>query len=106
MITRDIDLIKHDIYKDLYFFNIARHENINIIKKVNNIYMVRFSDMFYKLNATNIEEVTYILNHIDNTLDIIPLVDNEGVRLGLFYRSDKNGFLFIRQSNTIKKVGE
>ena len=80
--------------------------DIDLIKKVNNIFMVRFGDMFYKLNATNKEEVAYILNHIDNTLDIIPLIDNEGVKLGLFYRSDKDGFLFIRQSNTSKKVGE
>ena len=68
--------------------------------------MVRFGDMFYKLNATNTEEVEYILNNIDNRLNIIPLVDNEGNRLGLFYHSDKEGFLYIRQSNIDKKVGE
>lgn len=106
MINREINIIKHDIYKDLYFFNIARHEDIKMIKKINNVYMIRFGDMCYKLNATNIKEVEYFLNNIDNRLNIIPLIDNEGNRLGLFYLSDKDGFIFIRQSNTSKEVGE
>ena len=105
MITKNIDLMKHDIYRDLYFFNIARHENINTIKKINNIYMVRFGDMFYKLNATNIEDVVYFLNHINNALDIIPLLDNDGVKLGLFYRNENEKFIFVRQLYVNKKVG-
>ena len=105
MITKNIDLMKHDIYRDLYFFNIARHENINTIKKINNIYMVRFGDMFYKLNATNIEDVVYFLNHINNAIDIIPLIDNDGVKLGLFYRNENEKFIFVRQLYVNKKVG-
>ena len=47
-----------------------------------------------------------MLNHINNALDIIPLIDNDGVKLGMFCRGNDNKYRFVRQISSNKKVGK
>ena len=106
MFIRIIKDLRIDVYRDIDFMNNnSNHADIIEIKKIDNEYIAIFGQFCYELSCNDINEVVYFLNHINNTLDIIPLTDKEGVKLGLFYRKD-NKFIFVRQLNTIKKVGE
>ena len=104
MIIRIIKDLRVDIYRDIdYMNNNSRHEDIIEIKKIDNEYIAIFGQFCYTLSCNDINEVVYFLNHINNALDIIPLTDDEGVKLGLFYKKDKY-YIFARQLS--KKVGE
>ena len=106
MVIREVKKLVVDVYRDIEFMNNSSiHADINSIVKVNNEYIALFGQFCYALSCNDINEVIYFLNHINNTLDIIPLKDDEGVKLGLFYKKGSN-FIFVRQLNTSKKVGE
>ena len=104
MIVRIIKDLKVDVYRDIEFMNSnTRHPDIIEIKKIDNEFIAIFGKFYYSLCCKNIKELEYFLNHINNALDIIPLTDEEGVKLGLFYKKDNN-YIFVRQLN--KKAGE
>ena len=104
MIIRIIKDFRVDVYRDIEFMNSNKnHADIFEIKKINNEFIAIFGCFCYTLSCRDINEVVYFLNHINNALDIIPLKDEEGVKLGLFYKKDNN-YIFCRQLN--KKVGE
>ena len=103
MFIRIIKDLRIDVYRDIEFMNSnSRHEDIFEIKKINNEFIAIFGGFCYTLSCRDINEVVYFLNHINNALEIIPLTDDEGVKLGLFYKKDNN-YIFCRQLN--KKVG-
>ena len=107
MVIREVKKLVVDVYRDIEFMNNnSRHADINSIVKVNNDYIARFGSVSYTLASRNIEEILYMLNHINNTLDIIPLIDSDGVKLGLFYRGNNDKYSFVRQIYLNKKVGE
>ena len=107
MVVREVKKLVVDVYRDIEFMNNnSRHADINSIVKVNNDYIARFGYVSYTLASRNIDEILYMLNHINNALDIIPLIDSDGVELGLFYRNNNEKFIFVRQLNISKKVGE
>ena len=104
MIMRIIKDLRVDVYRDIEFMNSnSRHKDIIEIKKIGDEFIAIFGVICYALSCKNIKELEYFLNHINNALDIIPLTDDEGVKLGLFYKKD-NKYSFVRQLN--KKVGE
>ena len=106
MVIRKLKKLVVDIYRDIDFMNNnSNHADITVIKKIDNEYIAIFGKLCYALSCNDINEVLYFLNHINNTLDIIPLIDVECVKLGVFYKKD-NKFIFVRQLNTSKKVGE
>lgn len=105
MIIRIIKDIRVDVYRDIEFMNSnTNHADIFEIRKIGDEFIALFGQFCYALNCKDINEIIYFLNHI-NALDIIPLRDNEGVKLGLFYKKDDK-YIFVRQLNTTKKVGE
>ena len=107
MKVREVKKLEVDVCRDSEFMNnISRHVDINSIVKVNNDYIARFGSVNYTLAARNIKEVLYILNYIYNALDIVPLIDSDGVKLGLFYRGNNDKYRFVRQIYLNKKVGE
>ena len=107
MMIREVKKLVVDVYRDIEFMNSnSRHADINSIVKVNNDYIARFGSVTYSLAARDINEVLYMLNHINNALDIIPLIDSDGVKLGLFYRNNNDKFIYVRQLYVNKKVGE
>lgn len=107
MLVREVKKLVVDVYRDIEFMNNnSRHADINSIVKVNNDYIARFGSVSYTLASRNIDEILYMLNHINNALDIIPLIDEEGVKLGLFYRNNNEKFIYVRQLYVNKKVGE
>ena len=107
MVVREVKKLVVDVYRDIEFMNNnSRHADINSIVKVNNDYIARFGSVNYTLASRNIDEILYMLNHINNALDIIPLIDSEGVKLGLFYRNNNGKFIYVRQLYVNKKVGE
>lgn len=107
MVVREVKKLVVDVYRDIEFMNNnSRHADINSIVKVNNDYIARFGSVSYTLASRNINEILYMLNHINNTLDIIPLIDSDGVKLGLFYRNNNEKFIYVRQLYVNKKVGE
>ena len=107
MFIREVKKLVVDVYRDIEFMNNnSRHADINSIVKVNNDYIARFGSVSYTLSSRNINEILYMLNHINNALDIIPLIDNDGVKLGLFYRNNNEKFIYVRQLYINKKVGE
>ena len=107
MMVREVKKLVVDVYRDIEFMNNnSRHADINSIVKVNNDYIARFGSVSYTLASRNIDEILYMLNHINNALDIIPLIDEEGVKLGLFYRNNNEKFIYVRQLYVNKKVGE
>ena len=107
MIVREVKKLVVDVYRDIEFMNNnSRHADINSIIKVNNDYIARFGSVSYTLGSRSIDEILYMLNHINNALDIIPLIDNDGVKLGLFYRNNNEKFIYVRQLYVNKKVGE
>lgn len=104
MMVREVKKLVVDVYRDIEFMNNnSRHKDIIEIRKIYNEFIAIFGNFCYALSCKNIKELEYFLNHINNALDIIPLTDNEGVKLGLFYKKDNN-YIFVRQLN--KKVGE
>ena len=103
MIIRIIKDLRVDVYRDIEFVNSnTRHGDIIEIKKIENEFNAIFGQFYYVLSCKNVKELEYFLNHINNALDIIPLTDDEGVKLGLFYKKDYK-YIFVRQLN--KKVG-
>lgn len=107
MMVREVKKLVVDVYRDIEFMNNnSRHADINSIVKVNNDYIARFGSVSYTLASRNIDEILYMLNHINNALDIILLIDEEGVKLGLFYRNNNEKFIYVRQLYVNKKVGE
>ena len=107
MVVREVKKLVVDVYRDIEFMNNnSRHADINSIVKVNNDYIARFGSVSYTLASRNIDEILYMLNHINNALDIIQLIDSEGVKLGLFYRNNNDKFIYVRQLYLNKKVGE
>lgn len=107
MKVREVKKLVVDVYRDIEFMNNnSRHADINSIVKVNNDYIARFGSVSYTLASRNINEILYMLNHINNALDIIPLIDNDGVKLGLFYRNNNEKFIYVRQLYVNKKVGD
>ena len=107
MMVREVKKLVVDVYRDIEFMNNnSRHADINSIVKVNNDYIARFGSVSYTLASRNIDEILYMLNHINNALDIILLIDEEGVKLGLFYRNNNEKFIYVRQLYINKKVGE
>ena len=75
----------------------VRVKDIIEIKKINNEFIAIFGGFCYALSCKNIKELEYFLNQINNALDIIPLIDNDGVKLGLFYRGNDDKIHFVRQ---------
>ena len=111
MVIRKVKELRIDVYRDIEFMNNnSRHADINSIIKVNNDYIARFGSVSYTLGSRSIDEILYMLNHINNVLDIIPLIDSDGVKLGLFYRlfyrNNNKKFIYVRQLYVNKKVGE
>ena len=107
MMVREVKKLVVDVYRDIEFMNNnSRHADINSIVKVNNDYIARFGSVSYTLSSRNISEILYMLNHINNALDIIPLIDSDGVKLGLFYRNNNDKFIYVRQLYVNKKVGD
>ena len=107
MITRIIKDLRVDVYRDVDFMNNnSSHEDIIEIKKLDDEFIAIFGCFHYVLSCKNIKEIEYFLNHINNALDIIPLTDEEGVKLGLFYRGNDDKYSFVRQIYLNKKVGE
>lgn len=107
MIIRTIKDLRIDVYRDIEFMNSnSNHADIIEIKKIDNEYIAIFGKFCYTLSCNDINEVIYFLNHINNTLEIIPLRDKEGVKLGLFYRNNNEKFIYVRQLYVNKKVGE
>ena len=107
MVIREVKKLLVDVYRDIEFMNNnSKHGDINSIVKVNNDYIARFGTVSYTLASRNINEILYMLNNINNTLDIIPLIDNEGVKLGLFYRISNDKFIYARQFCINNKIRE
>ena len=107
MVVREVKRLVVDVYRDIEFMNNnSRHGDIKSIVKVNNDYIARFGSVSYTLASRKIDEILYMLNHINNVLDIIPLIDNEGVKRGLFYRNNNDKYIFVNQRYFNKKVGE
>lgn len=80
---------RHDIE---FMRNNSKHGDINSILSLQGMYHARIGVMLFALNAKNTDELIFVLNHIDNTLDIIPLIDADGVRIGTFYREGNGNF--------------
>ena len=107
MIIRIIKDLRVDVYRDIEFMNNnSNHADIIEIKKINNEFIALFGQFCYTLSCNDINEVVYMLNHINNAIDIIPLIDSDGVKLGLFYRGNDDKYSFVRQIYLNKKVGE
>lgn len=101
---RNFDLdFRHDIE---FMNNNSKHGDINTIVhiKSDNSYHARVGVMLFALNAKTSEEVQTVLDHVNNALDIIPLVsydpvERDGVRVGTFYK-EGNGTYSLKTTST------
>ena len=96
--VRQIGDMDHDVAQ---LRSSARHGDVSAIRKFNGKYYAMIGITYIPLFSKTTEDVQYVLDHIDHTLEIVSFQDEEGVRIGTFYK-EGNGSFSLKTSSIME----